>query len=303
MIVRIDFVLRSKSDVEGVHVESESIRLTDPNGVSQAATWRAGKLELPEHQAHGSLLNVDRMRLFGDPGDRSVLNVALALRAAGLRAPSPVTRLRLDASALRSDAPLQGSRHGRQLGSTGEGLPLAVKRLRGTAQWEAVLAGLQSVYPRIEDVDTLQVLPGVVALSFKERSIHEKLGKANVSDGVIHALALLVALNGGSPSSLLAIEEPENAIHPWALRNLLGRAQDAPRRAPLLLTTHSPVVVDAVRDPDSLFIVENTADHGTTVETAISKEAALRAILDESGEGLGQLWLKGMLGGVPEAGE
>jgi predicted ATPase len=146
-------------------------------------------------------------------------------------------------------------------------------------------------------------LPGQIALKFKERFIEEGLGQANVSDGLMHALALFIALEGGEPHGALAIEEPENALHPWALRKFIERAQDAERDAPLLVTTHSPTLVDAVHDPEALFIVENDARQGTIVTPAIEKERALRAILAESGQKLGEVWLDGSLGGIPERSE
>lgn len=220
----------------------------------------------------------------------------------GVRGTTPVTRLRLDASALRSDAYLQGPRHGRLLGLSGEGLPLAVETLRKDPDaFQRALAGLQEVYPRIEDVDTVHLLPGQVALRFKERLIKEGLGQGNVSDGVMHALALLLALEGTGDRTTLAIEEPENALHPWALRKLMLRAQQTPRNAPLLLTTHSPTLIDAIDDPAALYIVENDGPSGTRVTAATEKEHALRAILAESGQKLGEVWMDGTLGGIPES--
>lgn len=213
--------------------------------------------------------------------------------------PSPAIRLRLDASALRSDV-VGGGLQGGLLGIAGDGLPRAVERIHGTAAFKRILAGLQAVYPRIENVDTVRLLPGEAALRFKERGVSDGLGQANVSDGVMHALALLLVLEGSHPDSVLLIEEPENALHPWALRTIIKRVQDSPRTAPVLLATHSPTLIDAVEDPASLFIVENDDKKGTVVTPALTREKALRAILAESGQKLGEVWLGGLLGGVPE---
>lgn len=218
-----------------------------------------------------------------------------------------VTRLRLDTSALRGVPLLGVPRHSDTLGQMGDGLPEAVERMRrkrGKAgrAFESVLGGLQAVYPRIEKVTTIRNPQGNLALSFTEGEIEGELGVANVSDGVLHALALLVAIEGTPESSILAIEEPENAIHPWALQKIIEHAQERlPRAEPLLLTTHSSVVVDAIKDPASLYIVENTQKQGTKVTPALRKEAALRAILAEGGQKLGEVWLGGLLGGVSGA--
>ncbi|HSP77937.1 MAG TPA: AAA family ATPase [Myxococcaceae bacterium] len=155
------------------------------------------------------------------------------------------------------------------------------------------------MYPRIEDVYARRIPSGHLILLFKERGISEELGQGSVSDGVLHALALLVALHQGpsGQAGLLAIEEPENAIHPWPLRKLIARAQQSSRQ--IILTTHSETVVNAVTDPENLFLVENDDKRGTLVTQATAREAALKSILEESGQRLGDVWLDGSLGGVP----
>ena len=299
----VDVTLRSGSDIEAVQVEAESIKLARADAEVFAASWKHGNLQSLDIAANeGMEWLKSAIEEVTTRSDRNALNVFWVLRTAGIRPPTPVTRLRLDASALRSDVQLQGWRHGRLLGTTGEGLPLAVERLRKSAIFKKVLSGLQEVYPRIEDVDTVHLLPGQVALRFKEELIEEGLGQANVSDGVMHALALLIALEGTAPSGALAIEEPENALHPWALRKLMDRAQRASRFAPLLLTTHSPTLINAVNDPEALYVVDNDRERGTVVTPALDKESALRAILAESGQKLGDLWLDGTIGGIPEEG-
>lgn len=134
---------------------------------------------------------------------------------------------------------------------------------------------------------------------FKEAGISEELGLESISDGVLHALALLVVLESDDENGLLAIEEPENAIHPWSVRAIVARAQIAPRRQ-VLLTTHSETVVSAVADAGSLLITERQGERGTTVVPAKDRVDALDAILRETGQDLGDIWMGGSLGGVPQ---
>jgi predicted ATPase len=215
-----------------------------------------------------------------------------------------VHRLRLDSSSLRRDA-VTSERYKGVIGPAGEGLALAVERLRGhgpkpSSGFNELLQRLKDVFPRIEDIIPFRLQPGRLVLLFKERGIDERLGQSNVSDGLLHSLALLLALEPKTrPRGVLAIEEPENAIHPWPLRQMLGRAQATAIRGPLVITTHSPTVVDAVREPSSLYVVEQYGERGTTVTPAITKEKALDSILKESGKKLGEIWLEGGLGGVP----
>ena len=214
------------------------------------------------------------------------------------------TRLRLDATSLRRDVQVGISRYTQPFELAGEGLPLAIERLKrkggSASKFNNVLNLMKVVYPGIENISTKHFQPGRVALSIKEKAIGDELGEGNISDGVIHALALLVALEDTPAKNVLAIEEPENALHPWALHTIIANAQErAARREPLLFTTHSPILVNAIKDPASLYIVENDPKLGTTVTSAIVKEHALAKILADSGQKLGDIWFDGTLGGVP----
>jgi predicted ATPase len=72
---------------------------------------------------------------------------------------------------------------------------------------------------------------------------------ASMSDGTLRAFAALVAafqlaLPHGPPS-IVAIEEPETALHPAAMQALVAALDEATLRTQILLTTHSPDLLDA----------------------------------------------------------
>jgi predicted ATPase len=81
-----------------------------------------------------------------------------------------------------------------------------------------------------------------------------------MSDGTIRALSMLVAIFDPTPS-LVIIEEPENSLHPWATRVIVEACREACKNfaKQIILSTHSPVVLDAV-DPDVVFVVWNEID-------------------------------------------
>ena len=91
----------------------------------------------------------------------------------------------------------------------------------------------------------------------------------NMSDGTIRALGILVALfQGGNEQqkrvSLIGIEEPEIALHPRAVGALLDALRGAAHRTQVIITTHSPdLLEDKHLDVDSILAVE--ADDGDTV--------------------------------------
>lgn len=96
-----------------------------------------------------------------------------------------------------------------------------------------------------------------------------------LSDGTLRFLALAVLQQAGTSERLLCLEEPENGIHPArvpAMVELLyGLATDPTRETgagnpprQVILTTHSPRVVAAMRDEDVLFCAAASQEmHGT----------------------------------------
>ena len=66
----------------------------------------------------------------------------------------------------------------------------------------------------------------------------------SMSDGTLRALAILMAVFQEPTPTLIAIEEPEATIHPGALGALMDGLQEAASKTQVLLTTHSPEVLD-----------------------------------------------------------
>ena len=114
---------------------------------------------------------------------------------------------------------------------------------------------------------------------------------ANMSDGTLRALGILVALlqpgNGDGTSSvpLVGIEEPEIALHPAAAGVLIDSLRDASRNTQVLVTSHSPDLLDNPQlDINAILAV--TADAGTTTIGPLDEvgKSALRDRLYTAGE-------------------
>jgi predicted ATPase len=87
----------------------------------------------------------------------------------------------------------------------------------------------------------------------------------SMSDGTLRALGVLLAIyqgsmvDGGQPRPLtVGLEEPESALHPAAARVLLSALRQGSRHCQILLTSHSPDLLD-VEDiaTESILSVEN----------------------------------------------
>jgi predicted ATPase len=114
-----------------------------------------------------------------------------------------------------------------------------------------------------------------------------KFQATNMSDGTLRALGVLVALlqaTGRFPL-VVGVEEPETALHPAAVAVLLDAARDASRHAQVILTSHSPDLLDRDDIPDDALLAVS-AEHGRTVIGRVDEagRAALRDHLFTAGE-------------------
>jgi len=131
-----------------------------------------------------------------------------------------------------------------------------------------------------------------------------KFDSSSMSDGTLRALGLLAAVYQRPKPTVLVIEEPEATIHPGALGAILDLLRHASRYMQVVVTTHSPDVLDADWLEDKhLRIV--TWDHGVTriLPLATGTQEALREHLMSAGELLRSNALRPALvaaGTVPE---
>jgi predicted ATPase len=99
-----------------------------------------------------------------------------------------------------------------------------------------------------------------------------------MSDGTLRVLGLLLALYQPHPPSVLLIEEPEATIHPAAVELVTQILLDAAQERQVIITTHSPDILDFKGLSDEQIRVVSM-EHGHTVVTPLSK-ASRQAIRD-----------------------
>ena len=89
------------------------------------------------------------------------------------------------------------------------------------------------------------------------RSLQREQSAADLSDGTLRFLFLLAALANPSPPPLIAIDEPETGLHPSMLPIVAEYARDAAQHTQVILTTHSPELLDAFgNEPPTTTVVE-----------------------------------------------
>jgi predicted ATPase len=114
-----------------------------------------------------------------------------------------------------------------------------------------------------------------------------------LSDGMLRWLAILAILLNPTPAPVTCIDEPELGLHPDIIPTLADLLREASTRTQLIVTTHSPALVDAFTDdPESICVSEKI--EGSTVIRRLSKPELAVWLKDYS---LGNLWVSGEIGG------
>lgn len=119
----------------------------------------------------------------------------------------------------------------------------------------------------------------------------QSIRAAQASDGVLLVLAYLALLHLPTQYAprVLLIEEPENGIHPRRLQDVLKILREAvqqQQRTQVLLTTHSPYVVDLF-EPDEVTLCRKSED-GSIAVRRLSESRTVRDQLDVFT--LGEIW-------------
>jgi predicted ATPase len=85
-----------------------------------------------------------------------------------------------------------------------------------------------------------------IQLAVRWRSSKTAHAGQDLSDGTLRFLFLLTALASPEPATLIAIDEPETGLHPSMLPIVAEYAAEAAQRTQVILTSHSPVFLDAL---------------------------------------------------------
>ena len=122
----------------------------------------------------------------------------------------------------------------------------------------------------------------------QEAGLRYRVHQMGVSSGTLRVLALMTALHTSSEAKLIGIEEPENYVHPSALSSFIEYLGNVRENTQLVITTHSPLVLDALGDPEVVRVVRRDERRGTVVEAGDAE--GVRRALEASGFGLGEYY-------------
>ena len=126
-------------------------------------------------------------------------------------------------------------------------------------RWLFVRDGLRECFPELfEDLEFLAA-GQTVTVQFFFRGLREPIAAYSAPHGLLVALLHLCAIASAPDGGAVAIDEPENGLHPYAIRTLmdLARARATTKDLTILLATHSPVVLNTFNtEPERVYIME-----------------------------------------------
>jgi predicted ATPase len=164
----------------------------------------------------------------------------------------------------------------------------------GAPAFQQIEEFIRSVLPNVERLLSPIAGSNLTNVALKERGVPTPIGSWGLSDGTLFALALSTARYTPERPSLLALEAPDTELHPYVLEAIAELLVEASRHTQVLVTTHSPYLLDHL-PVESLLVVEKKQGATTCrrVKTRVQARKAIQQL------GAGKAWYAGHLGGVP----
>ena len=191
--------------------------------------------------------NIEGIRPVLDPPSLALPVVAGEARFAPvLRTLSAMHTYAIDPGKLRE---MQDPDSGLSLKSDGSNVASVLEEIRRQAPEDITRIGelLASIVPNITHVGPIKH-GNKLSLEFTQEWGDKKRLKfeaLSMSDGTLRSLGLLTAVFQRPAPTLIVIEEPEITMHPGALGAVLDLIRHAARSMQVIVTTHSPDVLDA----------------------------------------------------------
>ncbi len=182
-----------------------------------------------------------------------------------------------------------------QLSKTGDNLANVIQYLseEHDDRLSLIFKRLRERVPKINNVIANPMPDGRLLLQIEDAPFEEPIMARFASDGTLKMLAYLVLMNDPAPPPFIGIEEPENFLHPRLLYGLAEECREVSGATQILVTTHSPFFLDAVR-PGEVHVLWRD-ESGYTRSQSLEQNKRIMAFM-EAGASLGDLWMEGHFG-------
>jgi predicted ATPase len=178
-----------------------------------------------------------------------------------------------------------------RLSASGDNLPNVIQYLKEQHpdRLQQILQTLSKRIPRLERVEAEMMQDGRLLLQIKDAPFVQPILAKFASDGTLKMLAYLAVLYDPDPPQLIGIEEPENQLHPRLLPELAEECRAASALSQLMVTTHSPFFVDALK-PEELWVLYRDEQGFTQAKRTADMDGVKEFI--KHGAKLGDLWME-----------
>jgi predicted ATPase len=155
----------------------------------------------------------------------------------------------------------------------GANLPNAWYELRNGKSEQHWLETIELVQLGLgDDIESVVTRPdaggGSIALAVKYRNIDRAVPATLLSDGELAFLAIVALVRLGDQASLIAFDEPDLHLHPRLLIRVVDMLQEVSETRPVVITTHSDRLLDALDDPaSSVRVIDLDENRGATLST------------------------------------
>jgi len=138
---------------------------------------------------------------------------------------------------------------------------------------DAIDNGMSAAFPdNYQELSFRETEQDRVQLYIRRKHGHREDSAADLSDGTLRFLLLLTILATPDPPPLIAIDEPESGLHPSMLPIIAEVAAEAATRTQVILSTHSPEMLDAFADTLPAATIFDWAGDHTELRTARGDE-------------------------------
>jgi predicted ATPase len=139
-------------------------------------------------------------------------------------------------------------------------------------RYDFVIQGVQAAFPSVTQIDFVGVANTLSARVY-HRSVEQPAPLDQEANGLLQMLVLLANVAQSDPGGVVAIDEPENGLHPYAMRMFLRSCQQwaLTHHVTLVLATHSLVLLDEfTATPEAVFVMKTLdGDENTAVPNAL----------------------------------
>lgn len=181
-------------------------------------------------------------------------------------------------------------------------LPFAVDRIKEKGEYYELFKETLCDILNLKEVRLEAIVPPLSNEKEKEGQTNKKMRFLIVkkdegslcfidecSDGTFTAAAIIAAVISVGPNKpIVCIEEPENYLHPAALQKLLGFLQDHADKWPVLITTHSPYLLNCVKNVEDISVAV-VDDNGATNFKKVENTKQLRDYLKSGFMSIGDM--------------